>query len=434
MTVRLAPSEEGKVKSDDGKNDDSLVTISPRGDLIVSIYDHGKRQSWKYRVEADRLRQGSPYFASLLHPSKFAEGERVHNELVALNARYPDVSGAPVAELPQVLVTDIGRISKVSSVKVLAADFLRVLHGFDLSAANPPVPNLANLTIVADRFDALPMLSRYVKRHRFLQALDAKTRNGTNSTLSEERIRQKLLIGLLLDHGTWVSMYSKRLIIRNSLRWKPDAPETADGALYWELPHGVESELIYRRDYILDTIQSLQTHFLKLYAHGERQCKLGYDSSPQCDSFQLGEMVRFFHRLDLLPLTGSVLSATEPTRYQGDIDRLVDSLRQCPEYQVDGNHKHCGLRERLLPLLEVVQNHLALDVNNLDIGICLDCWQARRHEYSWSEAKRPVAWSRQSLQRGSSGRARAGSLCLTRHLVVRDMFTAVERDWTARDG
>lgn len=413
--------------------DESLVTVSPRGDLIVSIYDHGKRKSWKYRVEADRLRQGSPYFASLLHPDKFAEGARVCRELASLNERYPNVTKAPFTALPQVVVTDVGRISKVTTLKVLAADFFSVLHGTDLSAPNPPVPNLANLTIVADRFDALPILSRYVKKHRFLQALDAKTRGGTSSTLSEERIRQKLLIGMLLDHGTWVSMYSKRLILKNSVCWKPDAPETSDGALYWDLPRGIEDELMRRRDYVLDTIQSLQTHFLRLYTHGERQCKLGYDSSPQCDSFQLGEMIRFFHRLDLFPLTGSIMNADGPVQYQSDIDRLIDTLRQCPEYQIDQNHKHCGLRERLLPLLSMIQNHLSLDVNDLDIGICLDCWQARRQEYSWAEAKRPPIWSRPMTWRSSGVRARGASLCLTRHLSVRDMFTAVTRDWTARD-
>lgn len=300
---------------------------------------------------------------------------------------------------------------------------------------NPPVPNLANLTIVADRLDALPALSRYVKKHKFLQSLDAKTRGGTSNTLSEERIRQKLLIGLLLDHGVWVSMYSKRLILRNSARWKPDAPETApDDALYWDLPQGLEEEMMHRRDYVLDTIQSMQTHFLKLYTHGERQCKLGYDSSPQCDSFQLGEMVRFFHRLDLLPLAGSIMDADGPVQYQGDVDRLIDTLRQCPEYQIDRNHKHCGLRERLLPLLNLIQNHLSLDVNNLDVGVCLDCWQARKQEYSWAEVKRPPIWSRPMLQRSSSGRLRGASLCLTRHLASRDMFTATIRDWTGRDG
>ena len=100
--------------------------------------------------------------------------------------------------------------------------------------------------------------------------------------------------------------------------------------------------MIQRREYILDTLQSIQTHFIKLYTLGERQCKLGYGSSIQCDSFQLGEMMRFFHRVDTFPLRGSIFNPDGTTQYQGDIERLIDALRQCPEYQIDANHKHCG--------------------------------------------------------------------------------------------
>lgn len=221
--------------------DANLVIISPKGDLLLTVFDHGKRQTWKYRVEADRLRQGSPYFASLLHPEKFAEGSRVCREVSVLKERYNDVQDALAEELPRVVISDVGRISRVSTIKPLVADFFRVLHGLELSGrGNPPIANLANLTIVADRFDAIPVFSRYIRKHRFLQLLDAKTNKGTSANLSEEKVRQKLLVGLLLDHGTWVSMYSKRLIIKNSSSWKPETPEDDDCALYWDLPHGIE--------------------------------------------------------------------------------------------------------------------------------------------------------------------------------------------------
>jgi hypothetical protein len=220
--------------------DTNYTIISSLGDLLITLYDHGKMLTYKYRVEADRLRQGSPYFASLLHPEKFAEGSRVCREIKELRIKYNSAEEMPTAELPRVVITDVGRISEVRSIKVLAADFFRVLHGQELSTANPPISNLANLAIVADRFDALALLARYVRKRRFLQSLDAKTNRGTSSNLPEERIRQKLLIGLLLDHGTWVSMYSKRLIIKNSIRWKPETLEEHDSALFWDLPHGLE--------------------------------------------------------------------------------------------------------------------------------------------------------------------------------------------------
>ena len=200
--------------------------------------------------------------------------------------------------------------------------------------------------------------------------------------------------------------------------------------------------MIKRRECILETVNSLQSHFLKKYSSGERQCKLGYDSSPQCDSFQLGEMVRFFTRLGTLRLQGTIYDATEPTWHAGDVGRLIESLRACPTYQIDRNHSHCGLRTRLIPLLDLVQNQLSFDSASLDIGICADCWTNRRKEYAWFQAKRPVLWIQPTSLTGNRSLAssfnkenhqRTPSSCLPRHLLVRDMFMASERDWTARD-
>lgn len=200
--------------------------------------------------------------------------------------------------------------------------------------------------------------------------------------------------------------------------------------------------MIQRREYILETINSLQAHFLKLYTSGERQCKLGYDSSVQCDSFQLGEMVRFFARQGTLRLQGTIYDPSEPTHYSGDIDRLIESLRQCPAYQVDRNHSHCGLRVRLIPLLDLIQNQLNSDAGSLDIGICAECWSQHRLSCAWSSSKRPVLWTQSRSLTGNRNLAsaftkkshqRTPSSCLARHIAVRDMFMAVERDWTARD-
>lgn len=199
----------------------------------------------------------------------------------------------------------------------------------------------------------------------------------------------------------------------------------------------VADELIQRRECILETINSLQSHFLKLYTSGERQCKLGYDTSIQCDSFQLGEMVRFFTRLSTLRLQGTIYDNTEPSYHTGDVERLLESFRQCSSYQVDRNHAHCGLRTRLLPLLDLLQNQLCLDTTSLDIGLCLDCWKNHREQYAWSTAKRPVLWAQPRALTGNrtllsgKGHQRTPSSCLHRHIIVRDLFMATERDWTA---
>ncbi|KAH7066933.1 hypothetical protein BKA63DRAFT_523432 [Paraphoma chrysanthemicola] len=425
--------------------DDPLV-IATSGDLILDVAQEEGGTRYSYRVDSKTLRQSSRYFDNLLS-DRFSEGQQWQADLEKLRlSGTSDISAAAADLLPHITIVNVGRIaiSKESAIKTLLADFLRTFHASDLAVANPPVANLANLAVVADRFDAVACLTKYVQRRKYFQLIDAKSRGKPNPTLTEERVRQKLLVGLLLDHPPWVMKYSKYLMMRDSVQWRPGIEEDYTKALWWDIPNGVEDEMIQRREYILETINSLQAHFLKLYTSGERQCKLGYDTSLQCDSFQLGEMVRFFHKIDTVRLQGKIYDNTEPTYYLGDVDRLLLSLRQCSNYQVDSNHSHCGLRSRLLPLLDLIQNQLNLETGSLDIGICADCWTHRRSQYAWKLAKRPVMWAHprsltgnRSLANGftrkQSSHKRESSSCLSRHVAVRDLFMAVERDWTSRD-
>ncbi|KAJ4360500.1 uncharacterized protein N0V89_001065 [Didymosphaeria variabile] len=416
---------------------DAILVVAPAGDLVLDVSQAEGAPRFSYRVDSKALRGSSRYFENLLS-ERFSEGEQLSAALAALKlAGHSNLADAPVDALPRISIVDVGRTS-ASTIQNLLADFLRAVHGEDLSVAAPPVPNLANLAVVADRFDATETLSRYVRRKRYGALLDAKSAKGRISIgMTEERVRQKLLVGLLFDHAPWVTRYSKHLILRDSSQWQPGVEEDHTRPLWWNLPNGVEDELIQRREYILETINSLQSHFLRLYTSGERQCKLGYDTSIQCDSFQLGEMVRFFTRLGTLRLQGTIYDNTEPTYHSGDIERLLESLRQCSSYQVDRNHAHCGLRTRILPLVDLIQNQLCLDTTSLDIGLCLECWNNHRDTYAWSEAKRPVLWAQPRSLTGnrmlSKGHQRTPSSCLHRHIVVRDLFMATERDWTARD-
>ncbi|KFY05948.1 hypothetical protein V492_08222 [Pseudogymnoascus sp. VKM F-4246] len=68
-----------------------------------------------------------------------------------------------------------------------------------------------------------------------------------------------------------------------------------------------------------------------------------YDSSAACDSFQLGEMVKFFVNKGFFAFTSPLLVNDEdyPEPYEGDIENLITALRQCPSYQYDKNHAHC---------------------------------------------------------------------------------------------
>lgn len=418
--------------------DPDVIVIAPAGDLILDVSQEEGSQQFSYRVDSSILRSSSRYFENLLS-DRFSEGQKLSAALEAMKiAGHSTFADVAINALPRITIINIGRVS-ASSIQNLVADFMRAVHGQDLSTITPPVANLANLAVVADRFDATDALSLYVRKKKFGALLDAKSPKGKISTgMTEERIRQKLLVGVLFDHAPWVTRYSKHMILRDSSQWQPGVEEDHTKPLWWNLPNGVEDELIQRREYILEAINSLQAHFLKLYTSGERQCKLGYDTSIQCDSFQLGEMVRFFaSKLGTLRLQGTIYDTSEPTYYTGDIERLLESLRQCSSYQVDRNHMHCGLRSRIMPLVDLLQNQLCLETTSLDIGLCLDCWKHHRETYAWSAAKRPVMWAQPRSLTGnrmlSKGHLRTPSSCLNRHVVVRDLFMATERDWTTRD-
>lgn len=187
---------------------------------------------------------------------------------------------------------------------------------------------------------------------------------------------------------------------------------------------------MFRRDCLLETIQSLQTHFLGVYTSRDRQCKLGYDSSGECDVFQLGQMVKFFKRINTLSLQGTVIATADPPEpYDGDLLDLIDKLKQAPEYQIDKNHSHCGIRTRILPLLELV----AFSLNHA-VGICLQCWQDARHDHAWSMAKRPLVWQHNHSAGAAmlaNHKSRHTQTHVSKHTDARDLFMANQRLWTA---
>ncbi|KAF2749553.1 hypothetical protein M011DRAFT_398426 [Sporormia fimetaria CBS 119925] len=405
------------------------IIIEPNGDLLLHVRQQQSDAGFRYRVDSKVLRQNSRYFDNLLS-DRFAEGQEVSKALEKLKSLgYATPADALPEELPSISIQDVGRISKVSSIENLVADFLRILHNKQISPY-PPLANVANIAIVADRFDAVASCADYIGRKKYIEYLDAKSK-VKSAAPPEERIRQKLLVGLLFDFPAWVSSCSKHLILRGSSQWKADFEEDDTLPLWWNIPEGVEDEMIQRRELILETINSLQAHFLKLYSDkGQgRQCKLGYDSSAQCDSFQLGEMVRFFVKGGTLRLQGTIYDPSEPTYHQGDIERLILSLREISAYQIDRFHAHCGIRVRILPLLDMIERRCSPQSGRSGIDICATCWKSCRSSYAWTLAKRPVLW----MPAPPKGRAEVGP-CGNAHTPVREMFMATDRMWTNKDG
>ncbi|KAI5359152.1 hypothetical protein Slin15195_G067800 [Septoria linicola] len=404
----LAPSVEAPESDADG-----VVVIEEHGDLVLHMEHRTSSATLakRYRVSTVTLKTRSRYFLSLLD-GRFGESAKIDKQHAVLRQQYVHLSKAPSSELPSVHIEDIGRISAVKSIDALCTDFLLILHGKD-TVASLPVANLANLAILADRFDALETVREHAMRKKLMRAIDGKTTTKAELGLTEERMRQRLLVGILLDHAQWMDRYSARLIMKG---WVGKEAEESD-AMWWSLPQRLEEELLSRREYILDMLQSSIAQFVALYTSRERQCRLGYDSSAACDSFQLGEMIRFLSRTGILQVKGMLFDAADPPEpYEGDIMVLIEALRQVPEYQIDRNHSHCGIRGRLIAMLNMVTDALH------HVGICAECWTASRHEHSWIDAKRPLLWHSQTYRSRGLGHKEM-------HAQVRSMFMATERDW-----
>ncbi|KAI9745368.1 MAG: hypothetical protein M1835_002604 [Candelina submexicana] len=313
------------------------INVTDKGDLVLVIRHQSSGEEGLYRVDTRRIRDASSYFDKLLHPERFSEGLAVFMAQQKLRSRYAESSLVPWDELPRIGISDAGQTSKANLFEKYLKDFLRILHGLNISTSRPSTSYFANIAIIADRLEALPVVVAYIKKSNWLQKLDSQP-NKIRRAFSQERLRQRLLVGSLLDYPDWIESASERLIVGSQQIKDPqgDISHDVDDAMWWDLPGCLEVELSYRRECILGTINSLQLHFLQLYTSKARQCKLGYDSSAQCDSFQLGEMVRFFTRMGTIRMRGLIYDASEAAEpYDGDIQQLLENLRQCPSYQID---------------------------------------------------------------------------------------------------
>ncbi|KAK1778469.1 hypothetical protein QBC45DRAFT_328246 [Copromyces sp. CBS 386.78] len=375
-----------------------------------------------------------------------------------------------------------------------------------------------------------------------------KDQDGHALTLAgEELLRQKILVSWLLDFPLKFQAATRELIMYGSRRWtlsatpedqdeeeKEDGDDTSRGggglgtsaaesmrsrykATWWSLPDVLEDELSYRRSCLLSVLASIPRHFLRLYivrppqtrsittssagigasftsnaasalqaAAQGRQCKLGYESSMSCDSYQLGEMIRFlctkglFALVDFSPMsfdrainqydggenplakvdaangpgTGVVFGPPKPS-FGGragtgldsglggistmEVSHFISILRQCPSYQIDRNHTNCGFRTRILPLLEYVQAMFSSEIITIKRGE----WEKRREEVSWvslAQAREDDNNDREKGKRvfkftrslAADPRMRYASTLGTGKMAM-ELFLADEWDWTAEE-
>lgn len=375
-----------------------------------------------YRVRVDTLKKTSKYFELLLGSESFAEGNEIAKRFAALKLEGREPSEAVPHELPRISITDDDEATRLGGREPVFGDLMRILHGGE-AAGRITIPYLATLAVMADRFDCTRTVGRYLKVSR---KLGWPATVGTWNTAMEETVRQKILIAWLFDDQVRMASATRELILRGSIRWAADDDRLGrdQPATWWDLQDGIEGELLYRRSCILKTISSLQSHFLRLYTSRKLQCQQYYDSSAACDSYQLGEMIKFFTNKDLLVMD-SVLSPHDEYRegYSGDIETVITALRQCPSYQIDQNHLHCGLRTRLIPALDYIQAMLTVNV-----GIDRQRWKDDRSGTSWeSVGSMPPFRLTRSVANDPRMRVE-GYLMAEKH--AKALFTASEWDWT----
>lgn len=128
-------------------------------------------------------------------------------------------------------------------------------------------------------------------------------------------------------------------------------------------------------------------------------------------------MIRFFCRKGTLRIESAFgLAPEEVEPYNGNLNDIIARLKECPSYQIDRNHSHCGLRTRLMSVLDGARPLQP----SFQVGICLGCWQEDKSKESWLENPTGGTWIGEKF----NGRG-CGS-----HRDFKAMYTAVKRDWT----
>ena len=180
-------------------------------------------------------------------------------------------------------------------------------------------------------------------------------------------------------------------------------------------------ELYSRRDHVLNTISSLQKYMVDSYIFEPNQCRLGYDSSPACNTYQLGQMVRFFRRTNTLKFDSMLHTTDQDLPSSRNILEILASLRACPDYQIDANHMHCGIRNKFLAALRTI-------VPEQQVGICGRCWREDSRKESWEKNPHDGEWRYMSHRTATAQSSSSLDGCSV-HRNAKAMYTAESRDW-----
>lgn len=366
-----------------------------------------------YRVNLTTLKNNSKYFTSLLGDSRFAEAKSIETALEKLSLRQVKPSEAETKDLPRVQITIDDEETRQAGQEVVFGDLLRMLHGQVIAKDSLNMAYLSALAVLADRFGCAEPVARSLhgqpkfKGYKWPATPVRPGRgdedsNGSGMALTrtaEDLLRQKIYVSWLLDLPLRFQKATGELITYGSGQWRQefgedDEEESGETAAWWYLPDELEDELRHRRACILRALASIPQHFVNLYSktgqqqrqqqQQQQQCKLGYDSSTSCDSYQLGETVKFLLRKNLVSL--SYFASPLPSSGGGvdffsttDLPQILHTLRQFPSYQIDQHHTNCGPRIRLKPILDFMEGM----VSHRSVCLVRTDWVKRRDAVSW---------------------------------------------------
>lgn len=216
---------------------------------------------------------------------------------------------------------------------------------------------------------------------------------------------------------------------------------------------------------VTSTRPTLGTTFSTSISHREYlryQCRAGFGNGSQCDLFHLGQMTRFFALKSKSIFLGSTLidpdfsiaevddddddaeqyGTTQSTSYAtppSDIISLFASLKQYPDYQVDTSHHGCGVRRRILPVLNCIEKYI-LDPRGL-LGIDYKEWKD-------SSKRSQIQWGSKTSRKGHIVDIRFEKIvgihvpspkcssvsATTSEDEAKLLFTAKKRNWESYDG
>ncbi|CAJ2511678.1 Uu.00g073030.m01.CDS01 [Anthostomella pinea] len=446
-----------------------VVTIASNGDIILDVtFENSKdtvvaarralpklasqepqpvpkaRVRLAFRVDLGVLKGQSKYFEKLLGDARFRETKDILSAFAALSVRNIKPSTADAQELPWVKIHDDDEATHYANRDGAFADLLRILHGQEVATKVVSMPFVSTLAVLADRFDCTGAISKYIStglkfKWPVTSRKPVRDEVSSMSRNNENILRQKILVSWLLNQPGKFQAATRELIMNGSCRWRSfnEEEDESSDATWWYLQDGLEQELQYRRHGVLNTIASVQRHFMSLYASRTQQCKLGYDSSAACDSYQLGEMFKFLTKKNLMFLVdfspGSYDTITDTALLQ--VDAVLSTLRQCPSYQIDKNHTNCGLRTKMLPVLDFIQGLLSAN----SVPISRGAWKGNRRATAWMPSDGEDAKTQDEGEPFRYTRSLAGDQRLRFENAMgadkfaKDVFTAPSWDWTADD-